>query len=93
MNNLDDFALGRNVFFADLQHQHFAFVVSQRMVEPGEHFVSPGRVERTAEHTVLDMVEAVVLAYVGDSEPDLVVRNVIDNEGKQILPAHASPFE
>jgi hypothetical protein len=64
-------------------------VIAEGVIEAGEHFAAAGRIERAAEHTVLDVIEAIVFAYAGDSEPDSVVANIIDNECKQFLPAHS----
>jgi hypothetical protein len=84
----DDLALGGNVFFADLQHQDFPFIVTQGMVEPREHLAAARCVKGAAEDAVLNMVEAVVLAHVRNLEPDAVAGDVVDDEGEQLLSAH-----
>jgi hypothetical protein len=58
------------------------------MVEPREHLAAARCVKGAAEDAVLDMVEAVVLAYVRDFEPDAVAGDVVDDEGEKLLPAH-----
>ncbi len=84
----DDFALRSKVPFADLEHQNFALIVAESLIEAGEHLLASSRIERTAEDAVLDMVEPIILADVGNSEPDAVARDVVDNKGQQFLSAH-----
>ena len=82
LDNAHDLALGGDILFAHLQHQDSAFVVAQRVIKPGEHLLAPGRIERTAEDAVLNMVEPVVFAHLSNPQPDPIAGDVIDDKGE-----------
>ena len=88
MHDLNNLAFGRSVLFAQLQHYNLALALAERIAKPGKHLVAPGRVERAAEHAVLNVVESVVLAHVCDLEPDAITGDVIDDHGEEFLSSH-----
>src|SRR5271167_2238608 len=90
MHDLHDLALGRSVLFAQLQHYNLALALAERIAEPGEHLVAPGRIERTAEHAVLNVIESVVLADVRNLQPDAIAGDVINDHGEEFLSSHKS---
>jgi hypothetical protein len=63
IGDASDFPFGRDILFAHLEHQDLPLVIAKGVIEPGEHFTAPRRIERAAKDTVLNMIEAIVFAH------------------------------